>query len=85
MRLIPVLYESAQRQVTEEFKNVLLKPLYIDQNLNKHTSQNENKFLHSDFQKCLNSVVCIVATQQEGYLYHFDDLSKLLNGFLLSI
>lgn len=76
LRLIPVLLESAQRQVTEEFKSMILRPLYIDQSLNKHSSQKQDQFLRSDFEKCLNSIVCFVATQQEGYLYHFDDLSK---------
>lgn len=74
LRLLSILIESAQRQVTEEFKSMILRPIYIDQSLNKSSSKDSNKkFLHSDFDKCLNSVMCIVATQQEGYLYHFDD------------
>ncbi|CAG9815124.1 unnamed protein product [Phaedon cochleariae] len=73
LKLIPILIESAQRQVTEEFKSMILKPLYIDQSLNRSSSVKETRLLRSDFSSCLNSVVCIIATQQEGYLYYFDD------------
>lgn len=55
---------------------MILKPLYIDSTLNKNVCQNDSKFMRSDFEKCLNSVVCIVATQQEAYLYHFNDSGK---------
>lgn len=71
------MIENAQRQVAEEFKSMILKPLYIDQNLNKASLEND-RFLRSDFRKCLNSVACIIATQQEGYLYYFDDRGKIL-------
>ncbi|CAG9861597.1 unnamed protein product [Phyllotreta striolata] len=74
LRLMPILIESAQRQVSEEFKSMVLKPIYIDQNLNKSSSKTApSNFFNSDFDKCFNSVVCIIATQQEGYLYHFDN------------
>ncbi|KAJ8939346.1 hypothetical protein NQ318_005707 [Aromia moschata] len=72
LKLVPIMIESAQRQVTEQFKSLILKPLYIDQNLNK-SSPDSDRFLRSDYSKCLNSMVCIIATQQEGYLYYFDD------------
>ncbi|XP_044260158.1 Hermansky-Pudlak syndrome 3 protein homolog [Tribolium madens] len=68
LKLIPILVENAQRQITEEFKCMILKPLYIDENLNKIK---DTKILTSDYRKCLNSVVCMVATQQEGYLHYF--------------
>lgn len=55
---------------------MVLKPLYIDSSLNKNNSRKDNKFLRSDFETCLNSVVCVVATQQEGYFYHFDDSGR---------
>lgn len=79
LKLIPVVIESAQRQVTEEFKSMILKPLYIDQTLNKNSSSKGNPHFRSDFDKCLNSVLCVIATQQEGYLYHFDDSGKIYN------
>ncbi|CAH2008089.1 unnamed protein product [Acanthoscelides obtectus] len=79
LKLIPILIESAQRQVTEEFKSIVLKPLHIDQNLNKSKTGPDSRFLRSDYNKCLNSVVCVVATQQEGYLYHFDDADPCID------
>nr|XP_023016560.1 uncharacterized protein LOC111505899 [Leptinotarsa decemlineata] len=79
LKLIPILIESAQRQVTEEFKSMILKPLYIDQSLNRTTEKSTNHVLRSNFSKCLNSVLCIIATQQEGYLYHFDDIEPCID------
>lgn len=76
LKLIPILIESAQRQVNEEFKSIVLKPLYIDQSLNKCSRNCDTKFLRSDYSQCLNSITCMIATQQEGYLYHFDDAGK---------
>ncbi|KAJ8953684.1 hypothetical protein NQ314_007292 [Rhamnusium bicolor] len=73
LKLIPIMIESAQRQVVEEFKSLILKPLYIDQNLNKSSCDCDSKFLRSDYRRCLNSMACVIATQQEGYLYYFDD------------
>ncbi|XP_018568137.1 uncharacterized protein LOC108908554 [Anoplophora glabripennis] len=73
LKLVPIMIENAQRQVAEEFKSMILKPLYIDQNLNKLAVECDNRFLRSDYRKCLNSVACVIATQQEGYLYYFDD------------
>ncbi|XP_056637368.1 uncharacterized protein LOC130445640 isoform X1 [Diorhabda sublineata] len=76
LRLMPILIESVQRKVVEEFKSFVLKPIYIDQCLNGKSKPSGKKSLHSDFHQCLNCVVCIIATQQEGYLYHFDDKEK---------
>ncbi|KAJ8917277.1 hypothetical protein NQ315_002294 [Exocentrus adspersus] len=72
LKLVPITIENAQRQVTEEFKSMVLKPLYIDQSLNKPFDESD-RFLRSDYRRCLNSVACLIATQQEGYLYYFDD------------
>ncbi|XP_063922297.1 uncharacterized protein LOC135136807 [Zophobas morio] len=72
LKLIPILVESAQRQITEEFKCMILKPLYIDESLNK-VKDGESRLLRSDYRKSLNSVVCMVATQQEGYLHYFSE------------
>ncbi|XP_064214386.1 BLOC-2 complex member HPS3 isoform X2 [Tribolium castaneum] len=68
LKLIPILVENAQRQITEEFKCMILKPVYIDENF---TKTKDTKTLTSDYRKCLSSVVCMVATQQEGYLHYF--------------
>lgn len=75
LKLVPIVIESAQRLISEEFKCMLLKPLYIDESLNKTNNSIEcdNKFLRSDYRRCLNSVVFMIATQQEGYLYQFND------------
>lgn len=72
LKLIPILVENAQRQITEEFKCMILKPIYIDENLNK-TNKDTQNLVFSDYRKCLNSVVCMVATQQEGYLHYFGE------------
>lgn len=74
MKLVPILVESAQRQITEEFKCMVLKPLYIDETLNKTKLREE--LLRSHFGGSLNSVVCMVATQQEGYLHYFSDFNS---------
>ncbi|XP_072381233.1 uncharacterized protein [Diabrotica undecimpunctata] len=79
LRLMPILIESAQRQVAEEFKSMVMKPIYIDHTLNGTKDNPEKRFLRSDYDKCLNSVVCIIATQQEGYLYNFDDKEACTN------
>ncbi|CAG9830670.1 unnamed protein product [Diabrotica balteata] len=79
LRLMPILIESAQRQVAEEFKSMVMKPIYVDHTLNGTKDNPEKKFLRSDYDKCLNSVVCIIATQQEGYLYNFDDKEACTN------
>ncbi|CAH0548559.1 unnamed protein product [Brassicogethes aeneus] len=80
LKLIPIMIESGQKSVAEEFKSVILKPVYIDENLNKYKShENDANFFKSDYRKCLNSVVCMIATQQEGYMYHFDDLDSSLD------
>ncbi|KAG5889875.1 hypothetical protein JTB14_018922 [Gonioctena quinquepunctata] len=81
LRLVPVLIESAQRQVTEEFKSLILKPRYIDHSLNKTTMGSDKKILRSEFHACLNSVVCVIATQQEGYLYHFNDNVEIIVAY----
>lgn len=67
------MIENAQKQIMEEFKCMILKPLYIDENLNKNQTNCQGNFLKSDYRKCLNSIVCMVATQQEGYLHYFTD------------
>lgn len=77
LKLVPIMIENAQRQVAEEFKSMILKPLYIDANLNKAFTECDFRFSRSDYRKCLNSVACVIATQQEGYLYYFDDRGKI--------
>lgn len=80
LKLKPLLIENGQKQVNEEFKCLTMKPLYVDQTINKSTQQMEsNKFLKSDFRQCLNSVACMIATQQEAYLYQFCDLGKYIH------
>lgn len=75
LRLLPILIEESLSQVREEYKTFVLKPLYIDELLNKSKMEVENDGLfQSDFSKSLNSVSCMIATQQEGYLFHFEDI-----------
>ncbi|KAK9874409.1 hypothetical protein WA026_002756 [Henosepilachna vigintioctopunctata] len=74
LRLLPILIENAQRHIIEEFKTFVLKPLYIEEVFNKLKKETEkDNIFCSEFSKSLNSVSCMVATQQEGYLFHFDD------------
>lgn len=78
LKLTPLLIESGQKQVKEEFKSFVLKPLYVDQSINKTGHYTEqNKYLKSEYRQCLNSVACIFTTQQEGYLYQFCDSGKI--------
>lgn len=73
--------ELSQKQVAEEFKCMLLKPLYVNQNLIKnHPSLDNPNIFRSKYQHLLHSVVCIITTQQEGYLYQFTDSGKFQSG-----
>nr|XP_022901998.1 Hermansky-Pudlak syndrome 3 protein homolog [Onthophagus taurus]XP_022901999.1 Hermansky-Pudlak syndrome 3 protein homolog [Onthophagus taurus]XP_022902000.1 Hermansky-Pudlak syndrome 3 protein homolog [Onthophagus taurus] len=74
LRLKPIVVECAQKQVTEEFKCLTLKPLYVKPNLLKARKNNDiNNTLKSLHRNLLHSVACIITTQQEGYLYQFCD------------
>lgn len=77
LKLVPILIENNQRQVSEEFKSMVLKPLYIDEHFNKKSDQADFADLRSDFRTNLNSVACMIATQQEGYLHFFSDTGKI--------
>ncbi|RZC40531.1 Hermansky-Pudlak syndrome 3 protein -like protein [Asbolus verrucosus] len=85
LRLVPILVESAQRQITEEFKCMVLKPLYIDESLNKPPKECEGRLLKSDYRKCLSSVVCMVATQQEGYLHYFSETEAIEGDHCIAV
>lgn len=78
LKMVPVLIENAQGEVIEEFKCMVVKPLYIEQNICKVESK-KSGFLRSDHRHLLHSVVCMVATQQEGYLYQFCDTENNTN------
>lgn len=73
LKLIPILIESGPKSVAEEFKSLVLKPLYIDETLNRSNSSVDDRHFSSYYRKNFNSLVCMIATQQEGYMYHFDD------------
>lgn len=76
--------ELSQKQVAEEFKCMLLKPLYVNQNLTKHQTDTEPaNIFRSKYKNMLHSVVCMITTQQEGYLYQFADTGEY-TGCLLS-
>ncbi|XP_030747037.1 uncharacterized protein LOC115875658 [Sitophilus oryzae] len=81
LKLVPILIENNQRQVTEEFKSMVLKPLYIDQQLNNNNPENNNinTELQSSYKKCFNGISFMIATQQEGYLYFFGDSDNSLD------
>lgn len=76
LKLKPIIIENSHKQITEEFKCFVLKPLYIKQK--KMLNNDYERYLKSDYRHFLNSIVCMIATQQEGYLYQFCDLGKLL-------
>ncbi|XP_017770886.1 PREDICTED: Hermansky-Pudlak syndrome 3 protein homolog isoform X2 [Nicrophorus vespilloides] len=74
LKLRPIMIENAQKQISEEFKDLVLKPLYIDEALNKAGNKySDETGLCSTHRGNLHSVACVIATQQEGYLYHFND------------
>lgn len=80
LKIKPVLIENAAQnaQVIEEFKCMVVKPLYIEANLcGKETKKG---FLRSNYTNLLHSVVCMIATQQEGYLYQFCDADVQTNA-----
>lgn len=70
-KMVPVLIENARGQVIEEFKCVVVKPLYVERE--PAVSKSKKNILRSDQGHLLHSVVCMIATQQEGYLYQFCD------------
>lgn len=76
LKLKPMVIEGAHRQIMEEFKCLVVKPLYVQNNSKtKKSDSNKKPLLRSEFGSCLNSVVCMLTTQQEGYLYMFCDNS----------
>ncbi|KAL3270567.1 hypothetical protein HHI36_021104 [Cryptolaemus montrouzieri] len=78
LRLVPIMIDNAQRHIVEEFKTFVLKPLYVDEVFKKSKKETEgDNVFRSDFSKCLGGVSCMIATQQEGYLFHFDELGEL--------
>lgn len=80
LKLKPMVIEGQHRQIMEEFKCLILKPVYIQNNLKmKKTDTNRKPLLKSEFGNCLNSVVCMLTTQQEGYLYMFCDNSDQIS------
>ncbi|KAI4454775.1 hermansky-pudlak syndrome 3 protein [Holotrichia oblita] len=74
LKLKPIMVELSQKQVAEEFKCMLLKPLYVNQNLTKTQKEADNpNIFRSRYDHLLHSIVCVITTQQEGYLYQFRD------------
>ncbi|KAF5284703.1 hypothetical protein FQR65_LT13439 [Abscondita terminalis] len=71
LRLKPIIIENTQSQVLEEFKCLLLHPLYCDGSKNGEIS--ESKFFRSSYNSYLKDVVCVITTLQEGYLFQFCD------------
>lgn len=76
LKLKPILIEGQNRHTMEEFKCLILKPIYVNQNKSKTKTENKKPLLKSEYSNCLNSVVCMLTTQQEGYLYMFSDSSE---------
>lgn len=72
-----MVIEGAHRQISEEFKCLVLKPLYVP-NIHKPKKCDVSRkpLLKSEYAYCLNSVACMLTTQQEGYLYIFCDNCK---------
>ncbi|KAK4878889.1 hypothetical protein RN001_011395 [Aquatica leii] len=71
LKLKPIIIENTQSQVLEEFKCLLLHPLYCDDP--KKGDSSESKLLKSGYRSYLKDVVCVVTTLQEGYLFQFCD------------
>lgn len=82
LKIKPVLIENAAQnaQVIEEFKCMVVKPLYIEANLCSKETKKGVGFLRSNYTNLLHSVVCMIATQQEGYLYQFCDADVQANA-----
>ncbi|KAL1501585.1 hypothetical protein ABEB36_006883 [Hypothenemus hampei] len=71
LKLLPILVENNQKKIYEEFKTMALKPLYIDEHFNTSLNTNQTSELKSSYFSRFNSIACMVATQQEGYLHLF--------------
>ncbi|XP_025834263.1 Hermansky-Pudlak syndrome 3 protein isoform X2 [Agrilus planipennis] len=72
LKLRPLLIENAQNQIVEEFKCIVLKPLYVE-NVDKTSDKTHQSYFRSNYRQHLKGVAFMVTTQQEGYLYHFND------------
>lgn len=78
LKIVPVLIENpTQKQVIEEFKCMVIKPLYLY--AKETTTTKKDGFLRSNHSNLLHSVTCMIATQQEGYLYQFCDTETQIN------
>lgn len=77
LKLKPLTIDNSQTQIFEEFRCLVLKPLYVDENLRKTVKVSSGSFLRSNFKDCLTSIVCFIATSQEGYLFQFCDSGML--------
>ncbi|XP_065167209.1 BLOC-2 complex member HPS3 [Atheta coriaria] len=76
LKLKPIVIDTTQKIVNEEFKTMVLKPLYIDEAVNRNrvnNKQHTTKFAGSLYRNNLHSVACLIATQQEGFMYQFID------------
>ncbi|XP_069678464.1 BLOC-2 complex member HPS3 isoform X2 [Periplaneta americana] len=56
---------------SDEFRCLILKPMYVKAGTVRERKGSEGNPMHSKHYSELVSVICLVVTQQEGYLYHF--------------
>ncbi|KAB0791054.1 hypothetical protein PPYR_02854 [Photinus pyralis] len=77
LRLKPIIIENTRSQVVEEFKCLVLHPLYCEGS--KCADGGVPRVLRSGFRGCLKEVVCVITTLQEGYLFQFCDAESDTN------
>ncbi|XP_021913117.1 Hermansky-Pudlak syndrome 3 protein isoform X3 [Zootermopsis nevadensis] len=71
----PQLGSSAKQTYSsacDEFRSLVLKPLYARKEPGNTKAVTVINPMHSKYYGDLVSTVCLVVTQQEGYLYHFN-------------
>ncbi|KAK5638906.1 hypothetical protein RI129_013201 [Pyrocoelia pectoralis] len=71
LRLKPIIIENTQSQILEEFKCLILHPLYCEGN--KGSDSGIPRILKSGYRGYLKDIICIITTLQEGYLFQFCD------------
>lgn len=71
LKLRPIIIENSQTQITEEFKCLIMRPLYVEGSFKRSDGSDCYKLLKSNYRDSLAGVVCIITTLQEGYLFQF--------------
>lgn len=77
LKLRKIIIETSNSQSAEEFRCLSIRTLYVGGGNRKTISS----ALQSKHKQNLNGIVCVISTQQEGYLYYFMDNGEMTMFF----